>query len=82
VIADPSHGTGRQSLIAAVSRAAIAVGADGLIVEVHPCPERALSDGVQSLDFAQFEQVMQGLLEPLRKIARPRMEQVVLKAQA
>ena len=82
VIADPSHGTGRQSLIAAVSRAAIAVGADGLIVEVHPCPERALSDGVQSLDFAQFEQVMQGLSEPLRKIARPRMEEVVLRAQA
>ncbi len=44
VIADPSHGTGKQSLIAAVSRAAVAVGADGLIIEVHPCPERALSD--------------------------------------
>jgi 3-deoxy-7-phosphoheptulonate synthase len=82
VIADPSHGTGRQSLIAAVSRAAIAVGADGLIVEVHPCPERALSDGVQSLDFAQFEQVMRGLSEPLPKIARPRMDEVVLRAQA
>src|SRR5215475_11665556 len=50
VIADPSHGTGRRSLISAVSRAAIAVGADGLIIEVHPCPERALSDGPQSLD--------------------------------
>ena len=45
VIADPSHGTGKQSLIAAVSRAAVAVGADGLMIEVHPCPERALSDG-------------------------------------
>jgi len=41
VVADPSHGTGKQSLIAAVSRAAVAVGADGLIIEVHPCPERA-----------------------------------------
>jgi 3-deoxy-7-phosphoheptulonate synthase len=69
VIADPSHGTGKQSLIAAVSRAAVAVGADGLIIEVHPCPERALSDGPQSLDFAAFEKVMRGLTEPLRGIA-------------
>jgi 3-deoxy-7-phosphoheptulonate synthase len=68
VIADPSHGTGKQSLIAAVSRAAVAVGADGLIIEVHPCPERALSDGPQSLDFAAFEKVMHGLSEPLRGI--------------
>jgi 3-deoxy-7-phosphoheptulonate synthase len=69
VIADPSHGTGKQSLIAAVSRAAVAVGADGLIIEVHPCPERALSDGAQSLDFAGFEKVMRALQEPLRKVA-------------
>jgi 3-deoxy-7-phosphoheptulonate synthase len=69
VIADPSHGTGKQSLIAAVSRAAVAVGADGLIIEVHPCPERALSDGPQSLDFAAFEKVMRGLSDPLRSIA-------------
>jgi 3-deoxy-7-phosphoheptulonate synthase len=68
VIADPSHGTGKQSLIGAVSRAAIAVGADGLIVEVHPCPERALSDGPQSLDIPQFKRVMQGLGEPLRPV--------------
>lgn len=71
VIADPSHGTGKQSLIGAVSRAAVAVGADGLIIEVHPCPERALSDGPQSLDFAAFEKVMRGLTEPLRGIAEP-----------
>jgi 3-deoxy-7-phosphoheptulonate synthase len=69
VIADPSHGTGRQSLIAAVSRAAVAVGADGLMIEVHPCPERALSDGPQSLDFAGFERVMRGLAEPLRRVS-------------
>lgn len=68
VIADPSHGTGKQSLIAAMSRAAVAVGADGLIIEVHPCPERALSDGPQSLDFAAFEKVMQGLRDPLREV--------------
>jgi len=69
VIADPSHGTGKQSLLAAVSRAAVAVGADGLIIEVHPCPERALSDGPQSLDFVAFEKVMLGLSSPLRRIA-------------
>jgi len=68
VVADPSHGTGKQSLIGPVSRAAIAVGADALIVEVHPCPERALSDGPQSLDLAQFERVMHGLSEPLRPV--------------
>jgi 3-deoxy-7-phosphoheptulonate synthase len=69
VVADPSHGTGKQSLIAPVSRAAVAVGADGLIIEVHPCPERALSDGPQSLDFEGFEKVMRGLREPLRRTA-------------
>jgi 3-deoxy-7-phosphoheptulonate synthase len=68
VVADPSHGTGKQSLIAAVSRAAVAVGADALIIEVHPCPERALSDGPQSLDLAQFERVMRGLTAPLRAV--------------
>jgi 3-deoxy-7-phosphoheptulonate synthase len=71
VVADPSHGTGKQSLIGPVSRAAIAVGADGLIVEVHPCPERALSDGPQSLDLAQFETVMRGLSAPLRPVLSP-----------
>jgi 3-deoxy-7-phosphoheptulonate synthase len=68
VVADPSHGTGKQSLIGAVSRAALAVGADAIIVEVHPCPERALSDGPQSLDLSQFESVMRGLSAPLRPI--------------
>ncbi|HTD23439.1 MAG TPA: 3-deoxy-7-phosphoheptulonate synthase [Terriglobales bacterium] len=66
VVADPSHGTGRRSLIPPMSRAAAALGADGLIVEVHPCPERALSDGAQSLDFAGFENLMRGLSQPLR----------------
>ncbi|MGA6987366.1 MAG: 3-deoxy-7-phosphoheptulonate synthase [Terriglobales bacterium] len=68
VMADPSHGTGKQSLIGPVSRAAVAVGADGIIVEVHPCPERALSDGPQSLDIPQFERVMRGLSAPLRPV--------------
>jgi len=65
VMADPSHGTGKQSLIGVVSRAALAVGADGIIIEVHPCPERALSDGPQSLDLSQFESVMRSLSAPL-----------------
>ncbi len=68
VIADPSHGTGKPSLIGPVSRAAIGVGADGIIVEVHRCPERALSDGAQSLDIPQFERVMQSLSAPLRPV--------------
>ena len=80
VIADPSHGTGKQSLIAAMSRAAVAVGADGLIIEVHPCPERALSDGPQSLDFAAFEKVMRGLSDPLRSISGLTREPVVAPA--
>jgi 3-deoxy-7-phosphoheptulonate synthase len=80
VIADPSHGTGKQSLIAAVSRAAVAVGADGLIIEVHPCPERALSDGPQSLDFNAFERVMRGLSEPLRRISDPANQGVMAQA--
>jgi 3-deoxy-7-phosphoheptulonate synthase len=71
VVADPSHGTGKQSLIGAVSRAAVAVGADAIIVEVHPCPERALSDGPQSLDLLQFDRVMRSLSSPLRKIFAP-----------
>ena len=73
VIADPSHGTGRRSLVSATSKAAIAVGADGLIVEVHPCPERALSDGPQSLTLAGFATMVQSLSEPLRQVAEVEM---------
>ena len=66
VIADPSHGTGRRSLIPALSSAALAVGADGLMVEVHPCPERALSDGPQSLGLDGFASLMRTLARPSR----------------
>jgi len=69
VIADPSHGTGRRDLIQPASRAALAIGADGLIIEVHPCPERALSDGAQSLNLKEFAKVMEGLSAPLRPVA-------------
>jgi 3-deoxy-7-phosphoheptulonate synthase len=61
VVVDPSHATGRRSLVPAAARAAVAIGADGLIIEVHPCPERALSDGPQSLDLQGFAGMMQGL---------------------
>ena len=58
VVADPSHGTGHTHLVASMSKAAIAAGADGLIVEVHPDPEHALSDGYQTLDCDAFDQMM------------------------
>ena len=65
VMADPSHGTGKWELVAPVSRAAVAAGADGLIIEVHPNPESALSDGAQSLKPHRFTE----LLESLRPVA-------------
>ncbi|SFM12754.1 3-deoxy-D-arabinoheptulosonate-7-phosphate synthase [Halanaerobium salsuginis] len=61
VIADPSHGTGRWELVTPLARAAVAVGADGIMVEVHPHPEAALSDGPQSLKPAKFAQMMEEL---------------------
>jgi len=61
VIVDPSHGTGKRNLIAPVSRAAVAVGADGLLVEVHPKPEEAFSDGPQSLVPGEFKNLMDGV---------------------
>lgn len=59
IIVDPSHGTGKREKVTPLARAAVAVGADGLIVEVHPQPERALSDGYQSLYPEQFEALME-----------------------
>src|SRR5260370_20543766 len=61
VILDRSHATGKRSLVPALSRAGVAIGADGLIVEVHPAPEKAISDGAQSLDLAQFQKMMKDL---------------------
>ncbi|MCP4193187.1 MAG: 3-deoxy-7-phosphoheptulonate synthase [Planctomycetaceae bacterium] len=59
IVVDPSHGTGHASMVPEMSVASVAAGADGLIVEVHPDPEKALSDGYQSLTFEQFEDTMQ-----------------------
>jgi len=61
VVVDPSHGTGKRNLIAPVSNAAVAVGAHGLLVEVHPKPEEAFSDGPQSLLPDEFEALMEGV---------------------
>jgi len=58
MVADPSHGTGRRDKVAPMARAAVAAGADGLLIEVHPDPDRALSDGAQSLRPEQFEELM------------------------
>jgi len=65
IIADPSHGTGRRDRVLPLSRAAVAVGADGLIIEVHNAPDQALSDGAQSLSLPEFDR----LLEEIRQIA-------------
>src|SRR2546428_11885351 len=58
VVVDPSHGTGKASLVAPMAVAAVAAGADGLIIEVHPDPEKALSDGYQSLTPAAYRDMM------------------------
>ncbi|MCG3126705.1 MAG: Phospho-2-dehydro-3-deoxyheptonate aldolase [Phycisphaerae bacterium] len=65
VIVDPSHGTGKSQFVPPMSLAALAAGADGLMVEVHPNPKEALSDGAQSLDFAAFAK----LVDALRPVA-------------
>ncbi len=76
IVADPSHGTGRRDKVAPMARAAVAAGADGLLVEVHPDPDRALSDGAQSLRFEQFQELMAQLriIAPAvgRRVAEPR----------
>ena len=61
VILDPSHATGKRSLVPALARAAVAIGSDGLLVEMHPHPEKAISDGAQSLDPKRFAQMMDDL---------------------
>ncbi len=70
IIADPAHGTGRRSLVPAIACAAVAAGADGVMVEVHPSPEKALKDGAQSLTFACFERMMQSLRPVAQALGR------------
>ena len=74
VISDPSHGTGHWYLVEPMSLASIAVGADGLMIEVHPNPDHALSDGAQSLTPANFAQLMDGIGKLGESIGRPLAE--------
>jgi 3-deoxy-7-phosphoheptulonate synthase len=71
IIVDPSHATGKREFVSSMARAAIAVGADGIMVEVHPDPDRALSDGAQSLTFELFEEMMGELVRVADAIDRP-----------
>src|SRR5271169_4605468 len=73
VILDPSHATGKRSLVPALARAGVAIGSDGLIVEMHPQPEKAFSDGAQSLDPKQFAKMMEDL-EPYIELWKHRPE--------
>ncbi len=86
VVIDPSHGTGRRSLVAPLAKAAVAAGADGLIIEVHPDPDRAWSDGPQSLDPKMFADLMRDLsgyaaLEG-RTLAAPRWRDIAARSWA
>lgn len=78
VIVDPSHASGVRSLVPVLGRAAAVVGSDGLLIEVHPSPEQALSDGIQSLTFDEFDDMMRDLkryvpLAPPLDVAPPRI---------
>jgi 3-deoxy-7-phosphoheptulonate synthase len=70
IVADPSHGTGHRDMVLPMARAAVAAGADGLLVEVHPNPERAMSDGAQSLFPEQFERLMRDVTAIAEVIGR------------
>ncbi|MBI2877631.1 MAG: 3-deoxy-7-phosphoheptulonate synthase [Candidatus Tectomicrobia bacterium] len=70
VIVDPSHGVGKWEYVAPMSKAAVAAGADGLLIEVHPYPEKALSDGPQSLLPSKFHELMKDLAQIARSIGR------------
>jgi 3-deoxy-7-phosphoheptulonate synthase len=76
IILDPSHATGKRSLVPALSRAGVAIGADGLIVEVHPQPEKAMSDGAQSLTLPQFEAMTRDLQPYIGLWKKARVEQM------
>ncbi|GAB4111974.1 MAG: 3-deoxy-7-phosphoheptulonate synthase [Candidatus Caldatribacteriota bacterium] len=70
VIVDPSHGTGRQELVTPMSRAAVAAGADGLIIEVHPNPQESVSDGAQTIDFNHFRELISNIRLVAQAIGR------------
>lgn len=68
ILVDPSHGTGRRELVLPASKAALVLGADGLLIEVHPQPDKALSDGAQSLDFNEFENLFKQIINLKKQI--------------
>ena len=70
IVADPSHGTGLRDMVTPMTRAAVAAGADGILVEVHPSPERAKSDGAQSLYPEQFGRLMHEVATIAQAIGR------------
>jgi 3-deoxy-7-phosphoheptulonate synthase len=80
VIVDPSHATGKRSLVPPLTKAAVAIGADGIIVETHPCPQKAVSDGAQSLDLKQFEEMMIDLAPYVDLWKRSRVQEEVAAA--
>ncbi|HWN17868.1 MAG TPA: 3-deoxy-7-phosphoheptulonate synthase [Gemmatimonadales bacterium] len=80
IVADPSHGTGHRDMVSPMARAAIAAGADGLLVEVHPSPDRALSDGAQSLYPEQFDRMMKEIRLIAEAIGRRVAEPVGIRA--
>ena len=80
VMLDPSHATGKRSLVPPLARAGVAIGADGLMVEVHPCPEKAASDGAQSLTLESFAGMMRSLAPYLRLWKEARDSQVAASA--
>jgi 3-deoxy-7-phosphoheptulonate synthase len=82
VISDPSHGTGHWYLVQPMSLASIAVGADGLMIEVHPNPDHALSDGAQSLTPSNFQQLMDGVSSLGEAVGRPVAERPQAVAQS
>ena len=68
IVVDLSHSTGRRDLIPSLAKAVVAVGANGAMIEVHPNPEKALSDGQQSLNFAEFEETYKNSMKILRAL--------------
>src|SRR3984957_14021562 len=80
VILDPSHAAGKRSLVPPLARAGVAVGADGLIVEMHPCPEKAVSDGAQSLTLEGFRAMMRDLAPYLKLWKESRATEAVAAA--
>jgi 3-deoxy-7-phosphoheptulonate synthase len=85
IVVDPSHGTGKRDKVLPLSRAAVAVGADGLLIEVHHDPDHALSDGIQSIVPDQFDELMEEIRQiagVLRRNVQEPLQQMILKSRA